>query len=399
MSILDKPVSYFPSVTETTKGVVTSLLTILKSDKHKQMVLNLRASPEEIQKQLKVQSPCYTIAGTFSTRSAEGLIQLSGLAAVDLDSAENYDTAYLLNELKKIDSIAYAGHSISGLRLFCIIPFRYPEKYQQHYERLIRSFMDMGLPMGDECHKSISQPRFVSWNDNTTQLFRHDAKPYGLLPPERTYHIFERESNQGGTHVRTEQYEQKVSFTWCKEQTDKSRSFTEGSRHDYLVHLARYCNLKGVPQEETLKGCLSFVAPDFDEKEVSKIVHHVYTKQADSHNTIPFTPKKKQSHRKNKTEATAVKHPVQAAQPSDETSEKKNLSPENFDQQIAELESFFNSITLPAGEIQLNAWTKITDVPQFVDSHLATLKAHPTAPSFASFLSRLNELKNFLSSL
>ncbi len=285
MSVLNKLVSYFPSKTATTKGTEVNLLTLLQSDKHKERIINLRVSAEEVQKQLKDKLPCFTVAGTFNPRSEEGLIQLSGLAAVDLDSAEDYDTDHLLKQLQNIPSIAYAGLSCRGKRLYCIVPFLYPDKYVKHYTRLIKSFADMGLPMGDECHKTLSQPRFVSWNDSNTQFFNHTAKPYHLLEPERTYHPVKRIPAPGGATPPEN------PFQWCNEQINKSNEFVQDKRHEYILALARYCNIKGLPEGATLNGCLNYVQPDFSEKEITGIVKHIYTTQADSHNKYPFTAK------------------------------------------------------------------------------------------------------------
>src|ERR1035437_9255460 len=114
MSVLNKIVSYFPDISSTTNGADVSLLKLLQSNKHKQKILQLRSETDEgIQKQLKDKLPYYTVAGTFKHRSNEGLLQSSGLAAVDLDSAENYDVIHLLNELKKIPSIAYGGFDLN----------------------------------------------------------------------------------------------------------------------------------------------------------------------------------------------------------------------------------------------------------------------------------------------
>lgn len=130
MSVLSKMVSFFPSKEATTQGIIMNLLSILQSNKHEYVIGHIRQQTDlNIRRQLKNTLPCYTVAGTFSRRCDEGLIQLSGLAAVDLDSAEDYDIIHLLNELKKIDAIAYAGLSCSGKRLFCIVPFKYPDKY------------------------------------------------------------------------------------------------------------------------------------------------------------------------------------------------------------------------------------------------------------------------------
>ena len=287
MSVLNKTVSYFPSKNDTTKGVDTNLLLLLQSNKHKEIIQTLRASDEVAQKIIKESLPCYTVAGRFSVRSKAGLLELSGLANADLDSAEDYDIDSLLLELKKLKCIAYAGLSCSGQRLHCIIPFLYPDKYEKHYERLIQSFAEMGLPMGDNCHKQISQPRFVSYNDDNTQFFNHNAEPYKHLPPEKTFHAIPRLPNPVSASAIPVN-----PFQWCNEQINKSHSFTTGSRHDYIMHLARYCNIKGLPEQETLSGCSIYVQEDFTESEILKIVKHIYETQKDSFNKIPFTEKK-----------------------------------------------------------------------------------------------------------
>jgi len=310
MSILDKNVSYFPSINATTNGTVVTLLSILQSDKHKEAILNLRASDAATQKVLKAKLPCFTVAGTFSRRSEDGIKERSGMAAVDLDGAESYDKIHLLKELKKIKSIAYSGLSCRGLRLWAIVPLLDPYKYEKHYERLIKSFSEMGLPMGDNCHKQISQPRYVSWNDKDTQFFNHEAELYSLLPPEKTYHHIKRPKprytivdNPAG------------AFEWCKEQINKKHSFTEGKRHNYIVQLARYCNIKGVSYQDILSGCLGFAEADFPEEEITDIVYHINTTQKDSYNKLPYFEKK-----------SYVRNPIPAKQVEEKGKEKISTS-------------------------------------------------------------------------
>lgn len=191
MSILNKHVSYYPSINASTEGKVISLVTLLQSEKHKSVIEALRKEPDlNLQKQLKLQLPCFTVTGIFERRSNDSLIQTSGLSAVDLDSAEDYDAIQVMHELKKIPYIAYCGLSCRGKRLFCIIPFLFPDQYTRQYSSLIKSFEAIGLPMGDNCHKVISQPRFISFNTEETQFFNHEAKKFHLLEPERniTFH-------------------------------------------------------------------------------------------------------------------------------------------------------------------------------------------------------------------
>lgn len=285
MSVLNKIVSYYPNKNATTQGIDTNLLTILQTIKHRDLLLNLRASPEEVQKHLKENLPCYTVAGRFSRRSKNGLIELSGLADVDLDSAGDCDIPYLLKELKKIENIAYAGLSCRGKRLHCIVPFLYPERYDEHYIALIRSFREYGLPMGDECHKQVSQPRFISLNDDSTQFFNHSAKPYSLLPVKKAYFHFKQ--NPKCVSVAAPDN----SFQWCIDQVNKSNEFVTGKRHSYIIALARYCNIKGITEHETLIGCLAFAQDNFPKKEITSIVRHVYSTHSNSHNKIPFAEK------------------------------------------------------------------------------------------------------------
>ncbi len=311
MSVLDKIICYYPNKNSTTQGKDTNLLRILQSDKHKEKIIQLRSTSDEAtQKQLKENLPCYTVAGRFNRRCEEGLLELSGLAAIDLDSVDQYDSLYILKHLEKdLDCVAYAGFSCRGIRLFAIVPFLYPDKYQRHYERLIKSFEEYNLPMGDVCHKIISQPRFVTWNENDRQFFQHDAKPYSMLVPEKFFYHLPKNSIHCSSHsgasfrkkgeagIMREGSPENV-FTWCVEQVNKSHSFIESRRHDYIMRVSRYCNIKGLTHDETLNGCLSYVQSGFDDKEISKIVRHVYKKHAGSHSKIPFIPKSDSSSKK-----------------------------------------------------------------------------------------------------
>lgn len=283
MSVLDKNVSYYPNVKSVNSGVTVNLLSILESSKHKDIISKLRNSDIEVREEIKSNLPCYTVAGVFNSRKIEGLSLLSGLACVDLDSAENYDCIHLLNELKKIDSIAYAGLSCSGKRIYCIVPFKYPEKYQEQYERLIKSFEDMGLPMGDCCHKQISQPRFISFNDSNTQFFNHKARSYALLPTKKTISFPHREK-----YLKSNLNSNEMMFRWCIEQINKSHVFIKGNRHNYMIYLARYCNLKGLSENFVLNSSQIFSDSEFTSEEINSIVTSIYKKHSNSHSLYPF---------------------------------------------------------------------------------------------------------------
>jgi hypothetical protein len=69
---------------------------------------------------------------------------------------------------------------------------------------------------------------------------------------------------------------------------------------------------------------------------------------------------------------------------------------QHWQQDIAELETYFAGIALPAEPIRLAAGVTITDLPKFIDSHLNTLKANNGNPTFIAALNRLQGLKKQL---
>jgi len=63
---------------------------------------------------------------------------------------------------------------------------------------------------------------------------------------------------------------------------------------------------------------------------------------------------------------------------------------------IDELEQYFQSIILPDYPIKLNQAATITNVSNFIDSHLATVKTNNGNRTFLPYLNRLFELKKLL---
>ncbi len=64
---------------------------------------------------------------------------------------------------------------------------------------------------------------------------------------------------------------------------------------------------------------------------------------------------------------------------------------------VAELESFFKTATIPSG-FKINKCASITDVRSFIDSHLQTVKAQNGKRTYLPYLMRLRELKEIFSS-
>jgi hypothetical protein len=70
--------------------------------------------------------------------------------------------------------------------------------------------------------------------------------------------------------------------------------------------------------------------------------------------------------------------------------------PQNWNNDIAELESYFSGIAQPTQPVRLNGCNTITDCSLFLESHFATVKAHNGKQTFIPYLHRLQDLKQVL---
>jgi len=70
--------------------------------------------------------------------------------------------------------------------------------------------------------------------------------------------------------------------------------------------------------------------------------------------------------------------------------------PEKWDNEIAELEKFFDNIKQPSQPIELNGGSTITDCTMFIRTHLNTVISNNGNQTFLPYLIRLQELKQVL---
>ena len=74
----------------------------------------------------------------------------------------------------------------------------------------------------------------------------------------------------------------------------------------------------------------------------------------------------------------------------------KKEQPENWNNEITELETYFANIEPPTQPIKLNQCSTITDYSLFIESHFAIVKANNGKETFLPDLNRLQELKRIL---
>lgn len=88
--------------------------------------------------------------------------------------------------------------------------------------------------------------------------------------------------------------------------------------------------------------------------------------------------------------------PLEQAEPVYYFSKPEQPKPQNWEQDITELETYFANIELPTQPVKLNKWSTITDCSLFIKSHFAAVKANNGNRTFLPHLNRLQELKHIL---
>lgn len=74
----------------------------------------------------------------------------------------------------------------------------------------------------------------------------------------------------------------------------------------------------------------------------------------------------------------------------------KESNPQNWSNDIVELETYFASVELPTQPVTLNSSCVITNCSLFIESHFTTVKANNGKLKFLPYLDRLQELKQVL---
>lgn len=189
MKYLDSTISVFDTASCTAGKTDTLRNFLLSADmKAKQIIEKIRENTEDKQQvsALKRSLPCATISGTFRHRNSEGLINHSGLIAIDIDTNENpliEDWELLKEDLSGCPNILYAGLSCSGKGLFAVIPIEHPDKHILQFDALFHLFDEMGIILDKSC-RDVTRLRFKSYDERP--YLNENAEPFnGILRPQR----------------------------------------------------------------------------------------------------------------------------------------------------------------------------------------------------------------------
>jgi hypothetical protein len=415
-SILNITVSGFENCKSISPKEV-NLLSWLTSDKYRDKVEQVRKIQDEnIQKVIKASLPAITPSGTFSTRSEKGLIEHSGFMAFDIDFKDNSDITNfdeLKKQLSKLSNVAYCGLSVRGRGFWgCVpIPGSTPELHKQRFNALAKDFKDMGIVL-DPSGSDVCRLRIYSFDPEG--YFNHNAKPYTKIlkpQPKRTTRPALTDSRERVEAVISQIKENRIDITqsykgeWFLIASGMANEFGESGR-GYFHAVSRY-HLKYNESEtdrmfdDVLKKTYSKISIGSFFKIASDygIKQNIAKESIDEIGEFDIEVKEKEAEWLNEFYPHGVRSDNRVAKM--ETvkmpATKKESAPGPWDQDITELEQFFNAVGLPEAHIQLSAVERITDPSLFIKTHLDIVKGQNGNMRYAPYLERLKELRTILS--
>ena len=116
-------------------------------------------------------------------RVPEQISERTGWISLDIDSKDNphiESAEALRDELKKIVFVAFAGLSVSGAGVWCLVKVSNPERQADHFDQLKTDFASVGIKLDSSKGENPHDARFYSYDPGA--WVRDDFKIYDRLP-------------------------------------------------------------------------------------------------------------------------------------------------------------------------------------------------------------------------
>lgn len=224
------------------------------------------ANDPEVKALLKKRLPAVTISGTFTHRKAEGLVRHSGYICLDFDGKGNSgitDWKAARNDIASIQEVVFCSLSASGNGCFAVLPLAYPDEHRRQFEALKRDLPYFGYYVDPGCG-DVCRLRFMSHDPGA--IINPNPKSYKrIYTPQHIEHV-EGSTSEDEIYRRVR--------AWL----NKSISFIQGERHNYIKQLAGGLHRFGASEGYTLSRCLEYQQEDFTDKEIESIVRSIYAK-------------------------------------------------------------------------------------------------------------------------
>lgn len=172
-NVLDVDISYFNNCFEM-EGKTINLYNYLTDPDNEYYNANWfkveeirKAESKEDIRELKNKSnlPCVTISCVTGKDKTE-IKSVNNLIAIDIDKQDNNrEMSDIFNQLKMLNYISYAGKSVSGKGLYCIIPILDANNIKDYFEAIKKEFEEMGIIIDKNC-SNVNRLRFYSFDED-----------------------------------------------------------------------------------------------------------------------------------------------------------------------------------------------------------------------------------------
>lgn len=245
------------------------ILDRIKTGKTKDVVNDVRKQKtKDLADKIKVTLPAICFSGEFTKRADNAIVKHSGLICLDFDKYESKELLIKDKELICKDKYTFAcfiSPSGNGLKVLVKIP-QDIEHHKKYFDALEKHFNNKHF---DTTSKNISRVCFESY-DKDLFINKKSKEWTEKIEDEQ----LDYRSNVPTIKLENENEIIKRLYVWF----NKSYSMTEGARNNNLFVLVSSFSDYGISEIETNRFCNQFIAPDFTQNEIDKVIRSAYSK-------------------------------------------------------------------------------------------------------------------------
>lgn len=181
-SIVDNAKDTDPKKAETLKRIYE----IIKSNTLKNLIVALRAEPDEVKKKvLKAKLMAFIVGGTFTVRNDKGLLIYAGLVHADVDKLNPSQMIEFVEILRNSPFITlfFVSPSGKGFKIFACVNTP-PEQHLQAWTQFNKYISDLLGVAIDTAPKSIASLCFFSHDPNA--FYNENSEIFEVKEPEQT---------------------------------------------------------------------------------------------------------------------------------------------------------------------------------------------------------------------
>lgn len=245
------------------------ILDRIKTGKTKDIVNDVRKQKtKDLADKIKVTLPAICFSGEFTKRADNAIVKHSGLICLDFDKYESKELLIKDKELICKDKYTFAcfiSPSGNGLKVLVKIP-QDIEHHKKYFDALEKHFNNKHF---DTTSKNISRVCFESYDKDLFVNKKSKEWTQKIEDEQLDYR-----SNVPTIKLENENEIIKRLYVWF----NKSYSMNEGARNNNLFVLVSSFSDYGISEIETNRFCNQFIAPDFTQNEIDKVIRSAYSK-------------------------------------------------------------------------------------------------------------------------